>query len=431
MLGEEFTKKNDSSQKTVFGVEKLKDISDVDFMKKKRHFFIITDTGKPVYSRYGEEADISPIIGTFNIIIHKLRAVGREDDITKVITKNSKTIIRKEGLLFLIFLSKEPKDDLQVMKNTMNAMIHQFVCAVTGQYKNQMIDNPKYNPGSMIDPFNQTMAWTLAACRSTFSLNFNSYMILPMDMAKGRRDLIDTLHQFKSDGIVYKMLITHDHIICYDDDYELSSGDINAVMNLIGSKFQLEGVDYFIPFCIPSISEEGYVNIFFRFLTSNIGLFLICRGAENIPEAKQICQQIQQSLKQGNQLERIEEAYLDVPRCIKRLKGAKYVFAINTKLNQYLLFGMKVYERRNNQETEFLQKSVAIYELYKRLSEPDKKDFEVYERIRNYYISVIRDKDILFFVRMDDWENEDNCRKISRSIITMIKAETTKYFFGN
>lgn len=66
-------------QEPVFGVEKLTEISKEDFYKKKRQVFVITDTGKPVYSRYGEEADIAPIIATFNVILIKMANLRGSD----------------------------------------------------------------------------------------------------------------------------------------------------------------------------------------------------------------------------------------------------------------------------------------------------------------------------------------------------------------
>ena len=65
-----------SVQDPVYSVSKNIEFKDeenpVEFYMKKRHIFIITETGKAVYSRYCDEADISPIIATLNVIIHKM-----------------------------------------------------------------------------------------------------------------------------------------------------------------------------------------------------------------------------------------------------------------------------------------------------------------------------------------------------------------------
>ena len=42
-----------------------------DFFKKSRHFFIMTEGGKPVYSRYGDEVENCGILATFSAMMTK------------------------------------------------------------------------------------------------------------------------------------------------------------------------------------------------------------------------------------------------------------------------------------------------------------------------------------------------------------------------
>jgi len=41
------------------------------FFTKKRHFFIMTDGGKPIFSRYGDEVENCGILATFSAMITK------------------------------------------------------------------------------------------------------------------------------------------------------------------------------------------------------------------------------------------------------------------------------------------------------------------------------------------------------------------------
>ena len=42
-----------------------------EFFKQRKHFFIMTDGGTPIYSRYGDELQNSDILATFSAIIIK------------------------------------------------------------------------------------------------------------------------------------------------------------------------------------------------------------------------------------------------------------------------------------------------------------------------------------------------------------------------
>ena len=41
----------------------------------RKHYFVLTDAGKPVYSRYGDEINLSPFFATISAIIAKLQNI--------------------------------------------------------------------------------------------------------------------------------------------------------------------------------------------------------------------------------------------------------------------------------------------------------------------------------------------------------------------
>jgi hypothetical protein len=56
-------------------IERTKHNKNLDldnFFKQSRHFFIMTEGGKPVYSRYGDEMENNGILATFSAIMTKL-----------------------------------------------------------------------------------------------------------------------------------------------------------------------------------------------------------------------------------------------------------------------------------------------------------------------------------------------------------------------
>lgn len=54
------------------------------FFKKSRHFFIMTDGGKPVYSRYGDELENCGILATFSAILAKFTSFNSTSGTEKV-----------------------------------------------------------------------------------------------------------------------------------------------------------------------------------------------------------------------------------------------------------------------------------------------------------------------------------------------------------
>ncbi len=90
------------------------EISLDDFNKKKRHVIVMTEAGKPVYSRYGEEAEISPIVATLSVIVNKLRNIkgdGNYLELKRIENNQGKTLIFQKHKLFLIYITKDKRDN--------------------------------------------------------------------------------------------------------------------------------------------------------------------------------------------------------------------------------------------------------------------------------------------------------------------------------
>lgn len=45
-----------------------------EFYRIRKHFIVLTDAGKPVYTRYGDEMTLAPFIATISAIIPKIQS---------------------------------------------------------------------------------------------------------------------------------------------------------------------------------------------------------------------------------------------------------------------------------------------------------------------------------------------------------------------
>lgn len=48
-----------------------------DFKSKANHYYIMTEGGTPIYSRYGDEMDVSSILATISALISKYNYSGK------------------------------------------------------------------------------------------------------------------------------------------------------------------------------------------------------------------------------------------------------------------------------------------------------------------------------------------------------------------
>jgi hypothetical protein len=54
-----------------------------NFFKKSRHYFIMTEGGKPIYSRYGNEVENCGILATFSAIMTKFTFFNTKNNLSE------------------------------------------------------------------------------------------------------------------------------------------------------------------------------------------------------------------------------------------------------------------------------------------------------------------------------------------------------------
>ena len=104
---------NRLTQKLVKKTKKNSKMKLEEFFTKKRHFLIMSDGGKPVYSRYGDPIENNSIFATISAMITKFTIFNSDNSFKEnlnVISNNkNKIVFLKKGQLIFIALSK--KDD--------------------------------------------------------------------------------------------------------------------------------------------------------------------------------------------------------------------------------------------------------------------------------------------------------------------------------
>jgi hypothetical protein len=191
-------------------MDKDPDISNEQFHSKKRHLIIMTEAGKPVYSRYGDEAELSPIVATINVIVNKLRNLkgdGEQVSVRRIETNITKTLIFHKHNLFLIYITRVKSDNDFLVQQLADSIFHQVaVCkeiifSITNSFAERLAKNPSTNPGQNLESYHQTLSWTFGAGLNSYSGLFKAWMPFPVNVAL-RKKIKDTMNLFKSDGIM-------------------------------------------------------------------------------------------------------------------------------------------------------------------------------------------------------------------------------------
>ena len=106
------------------------------FYEQKRHYFIMTEGGTPIYSRYGDEIKNCSLLATFSAIITKFTIFNNEknsqEKLNYICNDNSIIAFLKKGKIVFIALSNKT-DSLSFLYSQLELLYHQLLSIVTSE----------------------------------------------------------------------------------------------------------------------------------------------------------------------------------------------------------------------------------------------------------------------------------------------------------
>ncbi|QSL66546.1 hypothetical protein MERGE_000926 [Pneumocystis wakefieldiae] len=119
---------NDFTDLKISNKDSKKKTSNIKVKKSKKHFFILSRAGKPIYAKYGDETIISEYMGIIQTIINLFHK--KEDNLKSFTSNNLTVVVLSEGPLYLVGISKLQESEIQI-KAQLNILYTQIATVLT------------------------------------------------------------------------------------------------------------------------------------------------------------------------------------------------------------------------------------------------------------------------------------------------------------
>ena len=304
---------NKLTQKLVTKTKRNEKMKFEEFFIKKRHYLIMSDGGKPVYSRYGDPIENNSIFATLSAMITKFTVFNSNEsdkEFLNVITNaKNKIVFLKKGQLIFIALSK--KDDCtSLLFSQLEYLYNQLMSILTISFYSKLEDNPSKCLSTMSGTenlFEQMIQYT----SKSFPSLFNSYQVF--NYFDFREKLNKISEEFRGDAL-YCILMTPYEIISLSRSNQINvvSSDLVLIQNLIYSQEMLRTQESYVPICLPGISEQGYIQFYSHFSDENIGVIFVTENMDPMYFVKfqEQYKKIYQKLRNENYIQKIMETFM-------------------------------------------------------------------------------------------------------------------------
>ena len=335
-----------------------------EFFVKKRHYLIMSDGGKPVYSRYGDPIENNSIFATLSAMITKYTIFNTNDNEKEnlnVITNNkNKIVFLKKGQLIFIALSKK-NDCTSLLFSQLEYLYFQLMSILTISFYSKLEDNPSKclsTMGGTENLFEQMIQYT----SKSFPALFNSYQVF--NYFEFREKLNKLSEEFRGDAL-YCIIMTPYEIISLSrsNQIDVVPSDLVLIQNLIYSQEMLRTQESYVPICLPGISEQGYIQFYSHFSEENIGIIFITENMDPLWFVKfqEQYNKLYQKLLNENYIEKIIE-----------------IFRINNNISgEYCL--IKKHEEKKEEE---ISTEILLEKLVEKIGKNNNKIFNFRDSIK-------------------------------------------------
>jgi hypothetical protein len=209
------------------------------FYEQKRHYFIMTEGGTPIYSRYGDEIKNCSLLATFSAIITKFTIFNNEknsqEKLNYICNDNSIIAFLKKGKIVFIALSNKT-DSLSFLYSQLELLYHQLLSIVTSERMPILEEKPS-SCSTVLSGINESLEQIIEYSNNTLVGLLSSYQVLPIE---NRQKLNNICHKYLKNALIC-CLITPDakEIISLSKSniINLSFNDVILIQCLIMSLF--------------------------------------------------------------------------------------------------------------------------------------------------------------------------------------------------
>ena len=391
------------TQKLVAKTKRNEKMKFEEFFIKKRHYLIMSDGGKPVYSRYGDPIENNSIFATLSAMITKFTVFNSNDsdkEFLNVITNSkNKIAFLKKGQLIFIAISKK-NDCTSLLFSQLEYLYNQLMSILTISFYSKLEDNPSKCLSTMSGTenlFEQMIQYT----SKSFPALFNSYQVF--NFFEQREKLNKIAEEFRGEAL-YCIIMTPYEIISLarSNQIDVVSSDLVLIQNLIYSQEMLRTQESYVPICLPGISEQGYIQFYSHFSEENIGIIFITENMDPMCFVK------------------FQEQYNNL---YQKLVNENYIEKIidNFRINNNILreYSLLKKEEENKPDEEMTSPEYLIQKLLEKLGKSKPAAFKSSNTIKFEKNRTFTSADIM----------RDNIKRIDSNLDSQGKTEKIKNKF--
>ncbi|KAL0918132.1 hypothetical protein M5K25_010123 [Dendrobium thyrsiflorum] len=287
----------------------VQDDTSASWRKRRKHFFVLSHSGKPIYSRYGDEHKLAGFSATLQAIISFVENGG--DRIKFVRAGRHQVVFLVKGPIYLVCISctEEP---YEALRGQLELLYGQILVILTKSIDRCFVKNPKFDMAPLLGGTDAVFSSLIHSFSWNPATFLHAYTCLPL--AYSTRQAAGAILQDVADsGVLFAILMCRHKVVSLvgAQKASLHPDDMLLLSNFILSTESFRTSEAFSPICLPHYNSMAFLYAYVHYLDVDTYLALLSTNSEGFYHLKECRIQIESVLVKSNVLCEVQKSILD------------------------------------------------------------------------------------------------------------------------
>ncbi|XP_068171083.1 vacuolar fusion protein MON1 homolog A isoform X1 [Antennarius striatus] len=288
---------------------KEEDVFGEAWRSHKKHVFVLSEAGKPIYTRYGTEEGLSSTMGVMMALVSFVEA--DKNVIRSIHADGCKVVFLTKSPLVLVGVSQTHQSEKEMLRE-LQYIYYQIISLLTLTQLNHIFQHKQnYDLRRLLAGSEYLTDNLLHRLERDPGLLLSAVTCLPL--ASSSRDVVSSsLQAAKSKNLVFSILLAGDRLVTLvrKKDQFLHHIDLHLVFNLVGSSSSFRDGEGWTPICLPKFNTAGFFHAHISYLepASELCLILVSTDREDFFNMSECKKRFLERMNKRNGYQPLKEA---------------------------------------------------------------------------------------------------------------------------
>ena len=300
--------------------------------RRKKHMFVFSNAGKPVFSRYGDEQMMSTFFAAAQAIISfvgdkwgdgllsmegGLRGPGGGSPWKRKANRDSRAQ-GPPGKLKALFLEKGPltfvcvsrtDEPASVLRHQLDLLHSQFISILTLGIERAFARSASFDMRKLLNGTGPLLRSVIHSGTWDLPVVLGGVAPLPLEIGL-RKQIAQSLQGCFVPDVMCSLLFTADRVICISKRkrFKLNHKDLFLFTNFVRLNDSFKQSESFTPFCFPSFNPSAFLYVYVSYVTEDVCLAFVSGRADSFHELAEAKVFVESFLRQPTVRTGLEQA---------------------------------------------------------------------------------------------------------------------------